>query len=269
MHSAEGGIYVQDEVAVAKDLTLNLGLRHDQYETFGGSTNPRAAIIYHPAERTTLKILYGSAFRAPTVYELHYGSHANPDLRAEAISTYEIVLEQYTHGSLRFAGSAFLYRIADLVSVDTSSGLFENLDHVRAGGIEMEIEKRFKRGFKLRYSSTLQEARDDATDQLLTNSPRHLAKLNAEMPFMKERLSAGLEVQYAGRRLTLAGDYARGYAVGNLTFLSRQIVKGLDLSASVYNLLDSRYADPASEHHIQDTIEQDGRNFRLKLTWGF
>ena len=269
IRSDEGGVYVQDELAVTKNLTLNLGVRRDQYETFGGSTNPRAAIIYHPAEQTTLKLLYGSAFRAPTVYELHYGSHANPDLNPEAISTYEIVLEQYTHGSLRLAGSAFLYRISDLVSVDTSTGLFENLDHVRAQGIELELEKRFKSGFRLRCSSSLQGARDAVTDQPLTNSPSHLGKLNADFPIRGERLSAGVEVQYTSRRLTLAGDHAPGYAVANLTFLSRQITKGLDLSASVYNLFDTRYADPGSEHHIQDTIEQDGRNFMLKLTWGF
>src|SRR3989442_13467610 len=106
IRSEKGGLYVQDAVAVATTLTLNLGVRRDQYETFGGNTNPRAAIIYRPVEQTTLKLLYGSAFRAPTVYELHYGSHANPNLNPEAISTYEIVLEQYTHGSLRLAGSA-------------------------------------------------------------------------------------------------------------------------------------------------------------------
>ena len=269
IRSDEGGVYVQDELAVTKNLTLNLGVRRDQYETFGGSTNPRAAIIYHPAEQTTLKLLYGSAFRAPTVYELHYGSHANPDLNPEAISTYEIVLEQYTHGNLRLAGSAFLYRIADLVSVDTSTGLFENLDHVRAQGIELELEKRFKSGFRLRCSSSLQGARDAATDQPLTNSPSHLAKLNADLPIRGERLSAGVEVQYTSRRLTLAGDHAPGYAVANLTLLSRELAKGLEVSGSVYNLFDTRYADPGSEHHIQDTIEQDGRNFRLKLTWSF
>ena len=269
IRSEEGGLYVQDEVAVAKNLTLNLGVRRDQYETFGGNTNPRAAIIYRPAEQTTLKLLYGSAFRAPTVYELHYGSHANSDLDPEAISTYEIVLEQYTHGNLRLAGSAFLYRIADLVSVDTSTGLFENLDHVRAQGIELELEKRFKSGFRLRCSSSLQGARDAATDQPLTNSPSHLAKLNADLPIRGERLSAGVEVQYTSRRLTLAGDHAPGYAVANLTLLSRELAKGLEVSGSVYNLFDTRYADPGSEHHIQDTIEQDGRNFRLKLTWSF
>ncbi|HKB07505.1 MAG TPA: TonB-dependent receptor [Candidatus Polarisedimenticolia bacterium] len=269
VHSSESGLYVQDEIAVSDRLALNLGVRHDHYETFGHSTNPRAAFILFPADQTTLKFLFGSAFRAPTVYELYYGSHANPDLRPESIATYEVVLEQYAHGNLRLSGSAFLYRISDLVSVDTSSGLFENLDHVSAQGIEIEIEKRFRSGFRLRGSSTLQEARDDVNDQPLTNSPRLLAKFSGEVPIRSERLTAGVEVQYTSRRLTLDGNYAPDFAVANLNVLSRQLVKGLDLSVGVYNLFDTTYADPGSEHHLQDTIEQDGRNFRIKLTWGF
>ncbi len=267
--SSEGGLYVQDEILLSKRLSFNLGLRHDQYQTFGGSTNPRLAIICNPVEQTTLKFIFGGAFRAPTVYELHYGSHANSDLDPETMRTYEVVVEQYARGNFRVTGSAYLYRIQDLVSVNTTTNLFENLDHVRSQGIDLELEKRFKSGFKLRTSSTLQQTRDDTTDRLLTNSPRHLAKLNADFPIKGERLSAGVEVQYASKRVTLAGNYAPGYAVANLTLLSRQLAKGLSISGSVYNLFDKTYADPGSEHHLQDTIEQDGRNFRLKLTWGF
>src|SRR5262249_14533217 len=74
--SDEGGLYVQDEVSVSDKVSFNLGVRHDEYQTIGGSTNPRAAVILQPREHTTFKVLYGGAFRAPTVYELYYGSHA-------------------------------------------------------------------------------------------------------------------------------------------------------------------------------------------------
>ncbi len=132
-----------------------------------------------------------------------YSSVANPDLSPETISTYELVLEQYARGNLRLAGSAFLLQTADLVSVHTSTGLFENLDQVKAHGIE--LEKRLKSGFNLRSSSTLQEPRDDTTDRLPTNSGRHLAKINADFPVGAERLSGGVEVQDTSKRLTLAG----------------------------------------------------------------
>ncbi len=267
--SSEGGLYVQDEIVASKRLSFNFGLRRDQYETFGGSTNPRAAILYHPADQTTFKFLFGDAFRAPTVYELYYGSHANARLTPETIRTYEAVLEQYARGNLRIAGSAYIYDIADLVSVNSLTNLFENLDHVESRGIEVEFEKSFSSRFNLRYSSTIQETRDQSTRRILTNSPHHLAKLNADFPIKGDRLGAGVEVLYTSRRLTLAGNYAPSYAIANLTLLSRQIAKGLSISATVYNLFDRTYADPASGNHLQDTLEQDGRNYRFKLTWGF
>src|SRR5207247_6578292 len=133
---------------------------------------------------------------------------ANRDLNPESIRTTEVVLEQYARSNLRLAGSVYVYRIHDLISVDTGSGLFENIDQVEARGLEVEVEKHFRRHWSLRYSSTLQEARDQATRDLLTNSPRHLAKLNLEFPIRGEALSGGIETQYPSRRLTLAGNDA-------------------------------------------------------------
>ena len=46
-------------------------------------------------------------------------------------------------------------------------------------------------------------------------------------------------------------------------------VYNLEISASVYNLFDTTYFDPGSDHHVQDMLQQDGRNYRLKITWGF
>jgi len=46
-------------------------------------------------------------------------------------------------------------------------------------------------------------------------------------------------------------------------------MKNFEASVSVYNLFDYRYGDPASLEHVQDVIQQDGRNFRLKLSYRF
>ena len=63
----------------------------------------------------------------------------------------------------------------------------------------------------------------------------------------------------------MAGDYG----IVNLTLFSQNLVKGLELSGGVYNLLDREYEDPATPRHKQDVIEQDGRAFRVKLTYRF
>jgi len=70
-------------------------------------------------------------------------------------------------------------------------------------------------------------------------------------------------------RKTLAGRHTPGFFLTNVTLFSQHLVKGLEISASVYNLFDTHYGDPGAEEHRQDVIPQDGRSFRFKLTYGF
>lgn len=98
-----------------------------------------------------------------------------------------------------------------------------------------------------------------------------MAKLNFSMPMFRNAIQAGAELQYTSSRKTLSGGTTGGYVITNLTLLTQKLAKGLELSASVYNLFDRHYADPARlEHEPQlDVIRQDGRSFRLKLSYRF
>ena len=44
---------------------------------------------------------------------------------------------------------------------------------------------------------------------------------------------------------------------------------GLDLSLSVRNLFDKRYAHPGADTNWQNTFEQDGRSVRVVGRWRF
>lgn len=63
-------IYIQNKWDVTDDLSFTLGIRHDQYSDFDGTTNPSIGIIWDFMDNATLKILYGQAFRAPSFCEL-------------------------------------------------------------------------------------------------------------------------------------------------------------------------------------------------------
>ena len=68
------GVYAQDEFSLTENLILNAGLRFDRYgfDTTSSNVSPRVAVIYNPLQDTTLKLLYGEAFRAPSAYELYF-----------------------------------------------------------------------------------------------------------------------------------------------------------------------------------------------------
>ena len=282
-------VFLQDEYTILNNLILNAGVRYDHYSTFGNTVNPRLALIYTPLDGTVLKLLYGSAFRAPNVFERYYaipalGTKSNPDLGPEKIKTYELVYEQYIGSHLRGTVSGFYYNIDNLIVQVEENGfdIFRNLSRVQADGVEAELDAKFDNGLTGRASYSFQDAWDSDTGQTLVNSPRHLAKLNLTIPFLQDKVFLGIEEQFTDRRKTLvAGNFAKSFFVTNLTLFSRNLLNNLELSASLYNLFDCRYGDPGGAEHIQDPerfkdpdrpldiIQQDGRTFRVKLTYKF
>jgi len=267
------GIFAQGDFAVLTNLHVNAGVRYDQYGEFDPTTNPRLALIYNAWEKSTFKAIYGTAFRAPNFLEL--GDPRFQNIGPEEITTYELVYEQGIGRQLRSSLSGFYNQMNDLIVFE--SGSFTNFD-AEAAGVEMALEGFWTNGIRSRLSYTYQETESHSRGTGLPDSPKHLAKFNVSVPLIKEKIFAGLEFQYASRRRTVyttpigdtvAGEDAAGFGVVNFTLLSRNLIKNLEFSASVYNLLDRRYGDPATRFHQQDIIERDGRTFRLKLTYRF
>jgi len=272
-------LYLQDELTIFKQLVLNAGVRYDNYSNFGSTVNPRLAMIYTPWEGTSFKLLYGTAFRPPNVFEQYYSDNlsqeASPNLKPEKIQTFEAICEQYFGGIYRGTLNGFYYTIDDLIvsTTDpaTSLDVYRNLNRAEALGGELELEGIWENGITGRISYSYQDTWDSSTGQPLVNSPRNLAKLNLTVPLLKDKVFIGLEEQFTDRRKTRDGNYAKAFLVTNLTLSGRNLLKNLDLSASIYNLFDYRYGDPGGtiREHVQDVIPQDGRTFRVKLTYRF
>ncbi|MEK6744889.1 MAG: TonB-dependent receptor [Nitrospirota bacterium] len=273
--SRNAAAYLQDEIAISRSMMLTAGVRYDHYSTFGGTTNPRLAFIYNAENRSTVKVIYGSAFRTPNSFELYWHSpdtDANPDLKPERIKTYEVVYETFLTERLHASVAGYYYRISDLISqttTGTGNTIFENMGNVSAKGSEVELGNKWKNGVEGRVSYTVQRAEDKATGEPLTNSPAQMAKLNVAVPVMTDKMFVGLEEQYMGRRRTENGGFTSDFAVTNLTLYTQNILKRFEVSASVYNLFDRQFGDPVSLDFVQNTILQDGRSYRLKLVYAF
>jgi len=271
------GLFAQDDVELAKRLRLSLGARYDHSYanandgSVSGRVSPRVALIAKPADRTTLKLLYGSAFRLPNEYELHYYATQADGLRPETIRTFEAAVEHSLGPNLRAAASIFSNRIQDLITLDSSdAGMlsFRNAGRIHSRGAEIALDARFSRGVVGRLSYSFQKTRDDA-QQPLSNSPTSMLKANASVPLWKERAWASFDAQYLGSRRTLAGGRTDGFVLVNATLMTKRLKGGLEASLGVYNVFDTAYADPGSEEHVQDAIRQDGRSFAVKLGWRF
>jgi len=266
------GLYAQDEFRPHAHLGLTAGLRYDHYSSFGGALDPRLACVWNATAGTTLKLLYGRAFRAPNAYEFYYedggvSAKVNPDLAPERITTWEIVAERRLGETWRVTVTGFANDVTNLINevVDPADSLVisANLDRARAHGVECQVECQLTSATLARASFTWTSVEDDATDAALPNSPSYLAKANVMTPVFTDRLRAGIEVQYLGARTTWGGRTLDEVTLANATVQTHSRRDLFSLAVSVHNLFDTDWIDAGAG--ALDTIGQDGRTALLTL----
>jgi outer membrane receptor for ferrienterochelin and colicins len=278
------GYYLQDEYHVTRNLILNAGLRYDYYDSFGGTTNPRAALIWKPLDATVLRLSYGEAFRAPNAFEQYYGDgvsqKGNPHLKPEKVRTAELNWDQFIGDNVKTTATLYLSHFDDLLQqvVDPSDGqaVFMNQNRLESKGLELQAEGKWENGYSGQLSYCYQETKNPGEGgQVAVNSPRSLAKGSFTAPLPLKKSSATLETVYSSSRLNSNREAVAGAAIFNLTLLNRDFLRGLDLSASIYNLFDTRYSVPSGPEQFNSLSEslrgipQDGITFRVKATYRF
>jgi len=267
-------VFVQDEYSITKKLTFNAGVRLDYFSIFGETVNPRLGLIYDLWDSTSVKLLYGTAFRAPNQFELNYfgtGVIPNPGLKPEKFETVELILEHYFNDHLHGEFNVFHSDITDIIEYSSVGANLQNRNtgDVESKGMEIQLEDGWADGFKGRVSYSWQETINKITRQRLSNSPEHMIKLNLIAPLWKDKIFVGFETQYMSSRKTLSNASVNDHVINNLTLFSQNWLKGLELSGGVYNMFNQRYFDPGSAKHRQDRIEQDGLTFRVKASLDF
>jgi iron complex outermembrane receptor protein len=282
-------LFVQDEITLSPEWLVSLGLRYDRPSLSGPQWSPRVAAIWRPDPLNAVKLIYGRSFRAPNVYELFYADAQlqiqNPNLKPEQIQAIELDWDHYLDAQTRLGARAYFYRVDDWIVAGEAadgSGLtqFTNLETVEGKGLELEAERLWQSGARVRASYALQSV-PGRIDGVLNQAPQNLFKLNAAAPLGVFGLEAGFELQYVDQRTTLSGE-VDDYLLANATLLRRGGKGEPEVSFSVYNLFDEEYRDPAVDSAIdpdsennylavrrREWIEQPGRTFRLKLTYRF
>jgi len=287
--SALWGIYGEGEFRLHPKLILNVGVRNDRYNYSVGSTvNPRAALIFTPRKSTTLKFLYGTAFRAPSFSELYsagMASAAAPNLKPETIRTFEGVWEQQFSKHFTVSAAGFYNHIGSYIEQQTTivqgpdgpiDGTTFLPSKATAKGAELELKGKLPAGIEGRLSYTYQDAQNDSAGSPLPDSPKHLAKLNLAVPVFRRMLTPAIEAQYMSRSSALwpATSYSAPPLLLNANLSSRAFWGGFSLSGGAYNLVGRSMSPPTIGYFEQlstvsstSLLPDDRRSFRLKLTW--
>ena len=126
---ANTGAFGQMQYSVRPGVSVTLGARADYNTRYGATFNPRVGIVTQPASSTTVKLMYGSAYLAPSPYQeySHYGSFystddgqtyassywhlGNANLKPQQKKTVEANVLQGLGRSFQVSGSAFYSRL--------------------------------------------------------------------------------------------------------------------------------------------------------------
>ena len=270
-------VYAQDKVRLHPQLTFVAGGRYDAYPDIDvDRATPQLSLIWNATKDTTLKLLYGQAFRAPSQYELDYPAGSglgppSPGIDPESIQTYEMVVEHDFHRGLFGRLSVFRNnsdRLIGTVSDAPNPVIFGNLFNVETTGVEAEFTKKFASGVRGFANATWQASDSDAG--VLINSPEWTGNLGLVVPVMGDKLSFALRENFVSRRATrLPGQRTGETWVTDLTVSSDDALPGWSFLLGVQNLFDQRHEVPAGNDGTLDVIPQRGVTVFFRSTYRF
>lgn len=264
--------YLQDEWSLARDWTLTGGVRYDHYADFGGTTNPRLALVWEARHDLTAKLLYGTAFRAPSFVEQYATGNpvaqGNPALMPEKIRTVEGVLNWQARSNLQTSLSLFHHEISDLISLAGTQYL--NTGRQNGDGGEFEVTWDPSKNLRLSGNYAYQKNIDQTTQHDAGYAPHHHVYARADWRFKPGWQLSGQLNHVADRQRAWGDNRAPipDYTAVDLTLRTDQPKQGWDFSASVRNLFNADIREPSkASSGIIDDLPMPGRTFWLQTRY--
>lgn len=274
-------IYLQDEWQVAKDWTITGGVRHDRYSDFGNTTNPRMAVVWKLNYDLTAKLLYGSAFRAPSFSEAYSPNNpvlrGNPNLKPETIRTLEAALNWQMRPDTQFNLSLFQYRMKDLIAgvPNTVAGvgsIYANIGSQKGSGVELELTTSAIKNWRIHGNYAYQRSINLANGHDAGYAPHHHFYVRADWKMLEQwQLSSQLNY-VAGRKRTFGDNRpaVADYTSVDVNLRSNLLAGHWQISASVRNLFNADIREPSlAPGVIPNDLPQPRRHGYIQASYTF
>ena len=288
IHRTIRSLVAQDEWKLADHWQLTAGARYDDYSDFGGTFNPRVALVWDINEQLTSKLLYGRAFRAPNFTEQAIQNNpivqGNKSLQPETINTYEWAFSYRPFSSLSTAVNVFYYQIEKLISAlpgpaGTGVSIYQNGGNQNGYGTELEWNWKFSEQWNVKGNYAWQHSINEATSSVVTGVPEHHVFVALGWQFLPQ-WQFQPQLNWIGGRTSvlsvnqqisdLFGDNRnlRNYETIDLTLRGKKLFGHLNLAASLRNAFDTKYYEPTALQMPQ-TLPMPGRSFYLEASINF
>ncbi|MBV8212361.1 MAG: TonB-dependent receptor [Verrucomicrobia bacterium] len=207
--------YLQDQWEILPNLTLIAGGRYDHYQLAGDAFTYRFSGAYlFDATKTKLRASYGTAFKAPNLFDTFSTSPfalGNRNLKPETSQGYDVGIDQYLWSSgVTLSVSFFQNYIHDVIAfVPTSpvTGTYANQNSGETYGLESEIRANLTKDWQTRAAFTWTESNFTVAGVTQRNPdiPRYLLSLDTNYKFFHV-LTVGFGALYSGQQV--AADFS-------------------------------------------------------------
>ena len=247
--------FIQDEWKLAQDWMLTAGVRRDRYSDFGGTTNPRLALVWDATYNLVIKAMHGQAFRAPNFTELYSINNpvtiGNSKLRPETNATSELAFVWQPTGKLQTNLTFFRYRMRDIIrfvpNANPITGSTAQNTGAQVGrGLELEATWDATRTLRLTSSLSLQRSTDQTTDKDAGLAPHKRWFGRADWQFAPLWQFGVVANQVADRKRENgdARDPVPDYTTVDLSLRHEKVAGNWEVRAMVRNLFDRNVREP-------------------------
>ncbi|MEO0146153.1 MAG: TonB-dependent receptor [candidate division WOR-3 bacterium] len=258
------------EAGITSNLgKASFGMRYDRYSSYGGIIAPRFGLVAYLPGASALKLIYGKAFRAPSVLEAFFEDSlsliANPDLKPEIIEDAEAQLIWAKGNILVNLGCFydFIYNGIEETIDSSGLGLYQNLGVFRGYGAEGEatLTLGIVRPF-VSFTIPVIESRTAESWERMNFTPYWLGK--AGLMLKKNNASVSAWAIFVGPRLDRNDSELSPQFRLNANCSWRWNF-GLITRFSIRNLTDSPYRHPLVDRFVPIFTEDRGRSVTIEL----
>jgi iron complex outermembrane receptor protein len=253
------------------------GIRYDYNSYYGDRFSPRLAIVNQPNDQLTFKLLYGTAFRAPTNFEI-YQSPPDFPLETEKISTCEADAIYSFSKKIRLQLNVFRNKLTDVIVIGNLTGVNPNKNPgaEAINGVELNADMMFGKSTTAFANFTYQDARGKNFVTHTSGSIPGVAKFkgNAGITFHVDNLfTLNIIENWVGKRQVPRTDPygpVGGYFLTNCVLTTKELFnKGITASFNVRNVFNTKWLDPgfrtADGFLFSTVLEQPGITGLLKI----
>ncbi|MEN0036458.1 MAG: TonB-dependent receptor [Cellvibrio sp.] len=263
------GVYGQYLHQLETGTNLTFGLRYDDYQGIADHLSPRLGIVQQLTENHTLKLLYGEAFRAPTLSETGLINNTrvvgNPDLKHELVKTWDLIwMGNWQRSSFSINGFYSRYDQPIIAGLLGSTRTYINSDGEENSGISLEASRQLSDAWIARITYTQYTKLPDSA--LRESDEKSTLMLN----YKQQQWNWNITAIYQNERETLAPGTTRNTLESVWLVNSKlgyQLSPEWGISLQAKNLFDETYFTPTQGNTIAAGIPNRGRELSLGVDW--